>query len=173
MTIARLRAAALATILIVTCAPALAATPTPKPLPIPSIAPPKVPLHTEYVVEVNKKGQVVRIKSGKPSKSHTFNVQTYGNALQMWIRKPDGTATVGLFKVTYDYNPKTRAVSRNISLVSMGGNWADEPGAATTMIDTAKREVLDAQKLHEKQSKSLPSLHEIIGSPSPSPSPHR
>ena len=43
-------------------------------------------------MEVNKKGQVVRIKSGKGTKYGTFNAQTYGNALQMWIRKPDGSA---------------------------------------------------------------------------------
>ena len=100
-------------------APALAATPTPAPKPKPTrvvIHLPNVPLHTEVVVEVNKKGQVVRVKSTKPSKIASFNVQTYGNALQMWIRKPDGSATVGLYRVTYDYDPKTQNVTRHIAL---------------------------------------------------------
>jgi hypothetical protein len=133
---------------------------------------PSVPLHTEYVVEVNNKGQVVRVKSSKTSKSPTFNLQTYGNAMQMWIRKPDGTATVGLFKVTYDYDPKTRKIDREISLVSVGGDWGNQEGAANKMMDTAKQEAADAQKRANAQSSALPSLHEITGSPAPSASPH-
>jgi len=158
-----------------------AATPTPKPsasphasvspharVTIPPVHLPGEKLHTEYVVEVNKKGQVVRVKSGKGTKNTIFNTQTYGNALQMWIRKPDGTAVVGLYKVTYDYDPKNAKVSRNISLVSTGGDWGDQPGAASVMIDTARKEALEAQK---HASQSLPSLNTITGKPTPPPSP--
>ncbi|MBV8530815.1 MAG: hypothetical protein JO104_05815, partial [Candidatus Eremiobacteraeota bacterium] len=94
-----------------------ATTPKPSPAPHPSaivIHLPTVPLHSEVDVEVNKKGQVVRVKSTKGSKVQSFNLQTYGNALQMWIRHPDGTAQVGLYRVTYDYNPKTQNITRRV-----------------------------------------------------------
>ena len=173
---ARASFALLVTLLTIQAAPALAATPAPAapnaPVAMPSIHPPTTVLHAEYIVEVNKKGQVVRVKSAKASANQTFNVQTYGNALQMWIRKPDGSATVGLFKVTYDYDPKTRAVSRGVDIVSAGGDWGDEEGAANVMMDTARREALEAQHKQQQQGSNLPSLHQIRGeSPSPSPSP--
>lgn len=183
MIITRLRGALLATIFAATCAPSVivparAATPAPSPAAhTQTLPPPQLPatkLHTEYVVEVNKKGQVVRAKSGKGSVSKTFNIQTYGNAMQMWIRKPDGSATVGLYKVTYDYDPKTHGVARNISLVSAGGDWGDQEGAADVMMDTAKAEAAAALKKQQEQNKNLPSLNTITGkSPSPSPSPQR
>jgi hypothetical protein len=179
MTIVRLRDLTLASILIaVTVAPAMASTPTPKPTATPkmptsiTITQPTVPLHTEYAVKVNKKGQVVSSKPLVQSKSSTVNTMTFGNSLQMWIREADGTAKVGTFKVSYDYDPKTKKVSRQISLISLGGDWGDKPGAATQMMDTAKREYEQAQKQHEQEVKSLPSLNQITGhSPSPSPAP--
>lgn len=170
------RAAALAAIALLSAAPAGAATPAPSAPDHPSAAVPTLhlpnePLHAELLVEVNKKGQVVRVKSGNGSKNGIFNTQTYGNALQMWIRKPDGSADVGLYKVTYDYDPKTKTVSRAISLVSLGGSWGDEEGAANAMINTAIREATDAYKQQEKERQSLPSLNEIRGASTPSPSP--
>jgi hypothetical protein len=138
----------------------------------PSIKLPAVPLHTEYLVEVNKKGQVVKSKPSKLSKVVTFNVQTYGNTLQMWIRKPDGTAIVGLFRVTFDYDPKTKKVARNIALVTPGGNWGDEEGAANAMYETAQKQLEDAIKKQQQQNSSLPSLKQIRGeSPAPSAPP--
>ncbi|HEV2642092.1 MAG TPA: hypothetical protein VGT98_05275, partial [Candidatus Elarobacter sp.] len=50
---------------------------------------PKVKLHTEMIVEVNKLGQVSRVRSIKPSKDVPFNTHAYGNALQAFIRTPD------------------------------------------------------------------------------------
>jgi hypothetical protein len=139
---------------------------------IPAPHVPTVPLHAEYVVEVNAKGQVVRIKSGRGTKDAIFNTQTYGNALQMWIRKPDNTAVVGLFKVTYDYNPKNHSVARKISLVSTGGSWGNDEGAADVMMDTAKREAAAAAKQRQQQQSSkLPSLNTITGSKTPTPKP--
>lgn len=171
-------AAALFAILSAAGATALAAA-TPKPgapHPAPSISLPKVPLHTEVVVEVNKKGQVVRVKSTKQSKVRTFNVQTIGNAEQMWIRHPDGSADVGLYRVTYDYNPKTGNVARRVTLISKGGNWANEPGAATVMIDLAHKQAVEQakqwqaeQKKQQEQNAKLPSLNQIRGVASPSP----
>jgi hypothetical protein len=164
-----------AVLCIATSAPALAAA-TPKPSPAPHPSPivihlPNVPLHSEVVVEVNKKGQVVRVKSTKQSKVRTFNVQTYGNALQMWIRKPDGTAKVGLYRVTYDYNPKTQDVTRRVTLVSAGGSWGNDPGAANVMMEMARKQAEAAHKAQEEQSSKLPSLNQIRGTPTPRPTP--
>ena len=130
---------------------------------------PTVPLHTEVVVEVNKKGQVVRVKSTKPSKMQGFNLETYGNALQMWIRKPDGTSEVGLYRVSYDFDPKTKKVTRRVALVSLGGNWGDDPGAANVMMDMAKKQAAEARKQAQEHHTQLPSLNEIRGAPTPSP----
>jgi hypothetical protein len=179
MTIARLRDVMLALLLIATAAPALAATPSPKPTATPrvpksvTITQPTVPLHTEFLVKVNKKGQVVSSTAVVKCKSATVNTMTFGNSLQMWIRKADGTAEVGTYRVTYDYNPKAHTINRKISLVSAGGSWGDKPGAATSMMDTAKREYLEAQKKQQEQIKNLPSLNTITGTPHPSASPHR
>ncbi|HTZ54749.1 MAG TPA: hypothetical protein VMB20_06765 [Candidatus Acidoferrum sp.] len=139
------------------------------PLPSPPI--PKVPLHTEFVVEVNAKGQVVRVKSAKASSDPFFNTQTNGNVLQMWIRHPDGSAEVGLYRVNYDFDPKTQKISRRIALVSRGGNWGNQPGAASVMVDTAKREYEEAQQRQEQMQNNLPPLEGIIGA-TPSPTPH-
>jgi hypothetical protein len=43
-----------------------------------------VPPHAEFVVEVNKLGQVVRVESSNDSSDPTFNAKTRGNVLQMW-----------------------------------------------------------------------------------------
>ena len=66
-TTARLAAAALAALFVTTGARALGATPNPSPAPHAPVVfhLPTVPLHTEVVVEVNKKGQVVRVKSSQ------------------------------------------------------------------------------------------------------------
>ena len=156
--------------------PAWSAAATPPPTSgqsaMPSIKLPTVPLHTEFLVEVNKKGQVVKSKPSKLSKVETFNLMTYGNTLQMFIRKEDNTATVGLFRVTFDYDPKTKKVSRNVALVTPGGNWGDEEGAATVMYQDAERQLQDALKKQQQQSESLPSLKQIRGeSPAPSATP--
>ena len=158
--------AALALLAFGTAGPAAAAT-TPLPgasaaLPVPHL--PNRALHSEFTVEVNKKGQVVSAKTVKPSHVPSFDAQTYGNVLQMWIRHPDGSAQVGLYKITYDYNPSTKNVRRGVALVRAGGSWADKEGAADQMMDIANREA--AQK--QRQTK-LPPLNQIIGSPSPHP----
>ncbi|HEY5348464.1 MAG TPA: hypothetical protein VIJ64_01995 [Candidatus Lustribacter sp.] len=96
---------------------------------------PKVPLHTEYVVAVNKLGQVTHVISGKTSKDKTYNLQTYGNAMQAFIRTADGKAIAGRYRLTYDYSPKTTRVHREVQLVKAGGVDANAAGAVTKMID--------------------------------------
>ncbi|HTC31649.1 MAG TPA: hypothetical protein VK702_13070 [Candidatus Acidoferrum sp.] len=159
--------------------PVAAATPSPKATAAAHYVPPvpKVAEHTEFVVEVNAKGQVVRVKTAKGTgaKDPIFNAQTYGNVLQMWIRHPDGSAEVGLYRVTYDFNPVTKKVRRGVALVQPGGDWGNQPGAATEMIDTANREYQDAVKAQQAkeqaQNKNLPPLDTIVA-PSSSPTHH-
>ena len=174
-------AAILAALLAASAAPALAAhTPAPAAQAPGTLRLPPVPLHSEVVVEVNKKGQVVRVKSTKPSKSAAFNLKTYGNALQMWIRRcqNEGSATkcegeVGLYRVTYDYDPKTTKVTRRVALISAGGSWANEEGAANVMMQMLKKQEEAAaaaeQKAQQESNSKLPSLNEIRGIATPKP----
>ncbi|GAC1504286.1 MAG: hypothetical protein NVS1B14_10060 [Vulcanimicrobiaceae bacterium] len=163
-----LRAAALAlvSLWLVPCA-GLAAQPVnvqhikPRPLPTPRL--PTVPLHTEFVVQVNHMGQIVRVRSGKECSYPSFNAQTYGNVLQMFIRHPDGSATVGLYRVKYDYNPQTKAVTRAVELLSEGGDWGDEQGAANQMIELDRK--------NRAKHLALPGFDKIRP-PTASPKPH-
>ena len=170
---------ALALILAPAAAPA-ATAPAKKPAALPTPNVPRVPLHTEFNVEVNKLGQVVLVKSGKSSKDDSFNAKTYGNVLQMWIRRPDGSAVVGMYRVSYDYDPHTRIIRRNVAILSRGGKWANAKGAATDMMDIAKREYLQGLKKQRQQqsaAKNLPDIQGIVkrdvrktkASPSPHP----
>ncbi len=94
---------------------------------------PTIPLHTEFVVETNKRGQVARVRSGKNSSDRTFDLMTYGNALQTFIRTANGHADAGTFKMTYDYSPQTRKVTRDVSVISLGGVNPNAEGAVYAM----------------------------------------
>jgi hypothetical protein len=111
----------------------------------------------------------VRVKSGKDCNNPTFNAQTYGNVLQMWIRHPDGSAEVGLYKVVYHFNPHGAKITRDISLVSAGGDWADKRGAALEMMDEAEQQ--NKKAAAQRSGSTLPSLNQITKT-SPSPSAH-
>lgn len=100
---------------------------------------PKVPLHTEFVVAVNHLGQVTKIISGKPSKDRTYNLQTAGNALQAYIRTPDDKAVSGSYRLTYDYNPKTARIHRDVALLKSGGVDPNAQGAALQMIEDVRK----------------------------------
>jgi hypothetical protein len=165
-----LRAAALATLACALIAPASAATPKPHAT-LPPINFPKSKLHSEFNVEVNAKGQVVLVKSGKSSSNRFFNAQTYGNVLQMWIRHPDGTAQVGMYHVTYDYDPKAKKIRRAISLLSAGGNWGNKEGAADEMMDIAQQQAADAKAAQAAKNKppKLPDINSIMSTPTPKP----
>ena len=164
-----LRAAALVAVTVLSLSAASLAAPTvrhiaPRPLPTPRL--PNVPLHTEFKVEVNHMGQIVRVKSGKESKFPDFNAMTYGNVLQMFIRKPDGTAVVGMYRITFDYDPNTKKVHRGIELLSRGGDWGDEQGAVNQMLEVDKK--------NRERHRALPGMNELFRpTPSPSPKPHR
>ena len=111
-------------------APALAA-PTPVPLP-------KVPLHASYLVTVNGKGQVVKIVSKDWSKDRRFNIVTYGNAVQAFIRRDDGTVVLGTFRLGYDYDPATNKTERSVELVKRGGVDPNAPSAVSVLNERSK-----------------------------------
>jgi len=163
---------------------AQAATPSPKPSATPSARPvridvtkvqpksllPKHVEHTEFVVEINRLGQVTRIRSHRDSDSATFNAQTYGNALQAFIRTPDGHVVLGTYRLTYDFDPKTARVRRDVALVSQGGVDPDAKGAAIELIDKVHAQPVAPIAEPSVDPRSLPELKGII-EPSPTASP--
>ncbi len=133
---------------------------------------PKHSEHTEYMVDVNKLGQVTRVRSQRASDSATFNAQTYGNALQTFIRTPDGHVVLGVYRLTYDYDPKTERVRRDVSLVHQGGVNPDAKGAAASLMQAAQRQPTPApHPLASVDPRNLPELKSVI-EPTPEPSPH-
>ncbi|MHB8152199.1 MAG: hypothetical protein ACYDGW_08670 [Vulcanimicrobiaceae bacterium] len=154
---------ALAAIFALGAGPASASPkPTPAPIRIPI---PKNKMHSDFTVEVNHLGQVVRVTSGDWSHSAHFNHITYGNVLQAFIRRPDGTAVVGVYRISYTYDPRTTHIYRSVVLLKRGGNWGNLPGAVEQMIAKQRaRERLAAQRRAAK----LPTLKQILG-PTPKP----
>jgi len=148
---ARLRAALCGAVAaIALLGAATAPTPPPHSVDITKIQPkallPKVALHTEYIVAVNKLGQVTRVISGKLSKDKSFNLHTYGNAMQAFIRTTDGKAIVGTYRLTYDFRPKTATVHRDVALVKAGGVDPNALGAVPRMLEDVKKHRLAAAK---------------------------
>jgi hypothetical protein len=100
---------------------------------------PATAVHTEFVVEVNRKGQVTRVRSGKSCPDLAFNAITYGNALQAFIRTPDGRSISGLYRLSYDYDPKTKKVARTVAIIHAGGVDANRLGAVDEMALVSAR----------------------------------
>jgi hypothetical protein len=130
---------------------------------------PKVALHTEMIVEINKLGQVSRVRSIKPSKDVPFNTHAYGNALQTFIRTEDGNVVLGSYRLTYDYNPKTQRIHRDVVLVSRGGVDPNRIGAAAEMMDIAKNNHNKTPPPAPAPSvRRMPDLKHVMDSPTPS-----
>jgi hypothetical protein len=157
-----------------------APTPTPHPVVLPSVHFPQKPLHVQLQVEVNKHGQVVRVLHGDLSGDRPFDTMALGNAMQMWIRHPDGSAVAGLYRVSYDYDPRTRNVNRVPWLIKAGGSWANAPGAATLIMRDAQRQAVELEKrLRAEQqakqkaaAKNLPDINAAVKRAMASPTPH-
>jgi hypothetical protein len=90
------------------------------------------------IVEVNRLGQVTRVRSIKPSHNQLFDQHAYGNALQAFIRTPDGHVVLGSYRLSYDYDPKTLRVRRDVVLVHTGGVNPNTKGAAVEMMEIAR-----------------------------------
>ena len=116
--------------------------------------------HTEFIVEVNAKGQVARVRSGKPCGDRAFNTLTYGNALQAFIRTPDGSAVPGTYRLTYDFSPKTQHVKRGVSLVRAGGVNPQALGAVDEMAAAGKRRGTNRKNT---TTNGLPDFRSITG----------
>ncbi|MGB8266990.1 MAG: hypothetical protein WCE44_11735 [Candidatus Velthaea sp.] len=162
-----------------------AAAPTPAPSPqrtpyridVTTLQPkailPKSRLHTDFIVEINKEGQVSRVLSGHKSGNLGFDEHTYGNALQAFIRTPDGQVVLGKYELKYDYDPKTQRVRRTVSLVSEGGVNPNAIGAVDDMLKHARRAPAPQPSVAPKpapsiDNRALPELHSVMHS-SPSP----
>lgn len=180
MNLSPARAALLALAFLAAPASAFAAATPRPPAPMPSPDLPKKPLHVQLQVQVNKHGQVVRVLHGDLSGDRPFDIMALGNAMQMWIRHPDGSAETGLYRVTYDYDPHTHNVKRAPSLIKAGGNWANSPGAATRIVADAKRETealekrlrAEQQAKQKKEVKNLPDINAAVKRAMPSPTHH-
>ncbi len=136
---------------------------------------PKHAEHAEYLVEINKLGQVTKIKGGRGSDNPTFNAQTYGNALQSFIRTPDGHVVLGTYRLTYDYDPKTERVRRDVGLVRQGGVDPDAKGAALGLMQKAEADArkAPAQAPAPRETIDPHSLPDLPSVSAPTPSPHR
>lgn len=136
---------------------------------------PKRAEHQEYIVEINKYGQVARVRSEHGNGDPTFNAQTYGNALQAFIRTPDGHVILGTYRLTYDFDPKTARVRRDVTLVRQGGVNGDAQGAALDLMSKAHPHTPPPNRAPGSASsidpRSLPDLNRI-SPPTSSPSPH-
>jgi len=152
------RARVVALALAAACASAASAPVCAAPAPAPALSGtsvPDKPEHTEFTVETNAKGQVTRVRSGKPSPDPAFNAMTYGNALQAFIRTADGRAVAGVFRLTYDYDPTSKRVRRGVALIRAGGVNPKALGAVDAMA-AADRKAHDAKKAN-----TFPSLGAI------------
>jgi hypothetical protein len=151
----------------------IAASPVPGPTRInPKDLLPKTKLHSEFIVDVNKLGQVTRVRSMKSSGDATFNAQTYGNAQQAFIRKPDGSVVVGQYKMTYDFNPGTGRVHREALLYKRGGVDPNAKGLANEMEEIARRHspepsapAVNPAAPVRTDNRKLPDLPQILSSP--------
>lgn len=154
--IGRAIAFAFALALGIAATPAFAAT---KPADHPRV--PRAAEHTEFVVEVNRKGQVSRVRSGKPSGDGAFNTMTLGNALQAYIRTSDGKAIAGIYRLSYDYRPDSKRVRRSVAFIRAGGVDANEPGAVDRMAEIARRG--HASPAPSPSANTLPDFGSITG----------
>ncbi len=117
-------------------------------------------VHVEYVVETNRFGQVTRVRSVRASSDPPFNALTYGNALQAFIRTPQGLAIAGTYRLAYDYDRRTKNVKRSVALVRAGGVNATAPGAVIVEAEKLRREKLKTAA-REANASPLPDLHHI------------
>jgi hypothetical protein len=184
----RILTAAVAVALLAAGSPASAANgPSPKPtvparIDVTKLQPkalaPKRALHVEYTVEVNRAGQVARVRTVKPSHDEAFDAHTYGNALQAFIRLPDGQVVLGTYRLIYDYDPKTLRVHRDVQLIKRGGVDPNAISAVDDMLTKARHNrdrtpppglVATPAPTPSVNIRRMPDLPQVMKSPSPAP----
>jgi len=129
---------------------------------------PKNRLHTDFLVEINKKGQVTRVLSGHKSGDVGYDEHTYGNVLQAFIRADDGSVILGKYQLSYDYDPKTTRIRRTVKLVSHGGVNPNAIGAVDDMLKHAHRVPTAPAPAPSINSAELPELNSVMH-PTPHP----
>ena len=120
---------------------------------------------------MNKLGQVARVRTERGNGDPTFNAQTYGNALQAFIRTPDGHVVLGTYRLAYDFDPKTSRVRREVTLISQGGVNPDAKGAVADLLSKVHSHTpipIAPNAGSAIDPRSLPDLNRVIP-PSPSP----
>jgi hypothetical protein len=156
--------AATAASFLLLSASALAAPPAPRRAPDLSKITPRTPsraLHAEFIVEVNKLGQVTKADDVKKSGDPTFDAMVYGNSLQAYIRTPAGKAVSGKYRLTYDYSPATKSVRRTVSLVQRGGVDPNAPGAVIVEARKVAKQREKARQQAAAMGNSIGSMHTI------------
>jgi hypothetical protein len=153
---ARALFALLAFVMLLTSSASAQSAQSAKPTPWPSPPAPATALHTAFIVATNKKGQVVTVKAERKDRDPAFNLMTFGNAEQMFIRTADGGAIPGRYRVTYDYVPETKAVRRNIALVSAGGVDPEAIGAVDRIAADRRRLAERARKARNAKASPAP-----------------
>jgi hypothetical protein len=128
---------------------AAGAQPAKPPQPIPSPSAPATAQHTTFIVTTNKKGQVVTVKGEVKDHDAAFNLMTYGNAVQMFIRTTDGRAIPGRYRVTYDYAPETKDVRRNVALIAADDADANAIGAVDRLAAVDRKNAERAKALRK------------------------
>jgi hypothetical protein len=137
-------------------AAALSAQPAVRPAAVRTPAAPATAQHTAFIVATNKKGQVVTVRAERKDRDTAFNMMTYGNALQMFIRTADGRAIPGRYRVTYDYSPQTKDVKRSIALVAAGGVDPDALGAVDRMAALERQRAERAKQARKAAPLPIP-----------------
>lgn len=118
--------------------------------------------HARYIVEVNAKGQVSKVRFRARSRDPRFDAITYGNVVQIFVRRSDGRAIAGVYRVSYDYNPKTQLVQRHVRLIRSGG----VDSSALGLVDVYK----ELNREHYAQMKaSLGNVHLVTPAPTKEP----
>lgn len=110
-----------------------------QPAPVKSPPLPKTAQHSAFTDTTNKKGQVVTAKAQTKARDSAFNLMTYGNVLQMFIRTSGGQAVPGTYRVSYDYSPASKIVKRAVALVQEGGVDPNALGAVDRMIEVDRK----------------------------------
>lgn len=137
-------------------ADAQSARPAAQPTAVQTPPPPATAQHTAFIVSTNKKGQVVTVKPERKDRDAAFNMMTYGNALQMFIRTPDGRAIPGRYRVSYDYSPQTKDVKRNIALISAGGVDPEAVGAVDRLAAVERQNAERAKQARKTKPLASP-----------------